>query len=463
MRLRIRARLTLVSAALVAVVLVAAGAFVYVGFESNLLQVVDTGLRARADALLALPGGPAVTADAPAGALVEPDDAFAQVLAADGHVLASSPALTGSPLLRTTGLGRPRILEATVRTTAREQIPARLLAVPIDGDRVLVVGASLDDQHEALERLAVLLAVGGPAALALVVGVVWLIVGAALRPVESMRAEAARISASEPGRRLPVTDSDDELARLGQTLNAMLARLEEAIERERRFVGDASHELRTPLANLKAELDLALRRSRTAGELEAAIRSASEETDRLSRLADDLLVLARADRGRLPVRRSPLDLARLASTAIESFEATARDHGVRLELTGSGPLVADLDEARMRQALANLLDNAIRHTPRGGLVSVDVSRRDGEVRLAVRDTGEGFPAGSVPGVFEAFARPDGGRSRADGGAGLGLAIVRAVAEGHGGTVHADNASGGGAVVTITIPAERGSVGGGVRL
>ena len=193
----------------------------------------------------------------------------------------------------------PALSERDAVTIEGEVVPARMLAVPISQGRVLVVGASLDDQRQTLGRLATSLAVGGPLALVLAVGVTWLLVGWTLRPVESMRGEAAAISASDPGRRLPVPGTGDELARLAETLNAMLERLEEAIERERRFVDDASHELRTPLANLKAELDLALRRSRTADELERALRSAAEETDRLARLADDLLVLARSDRGRL--------------------------------------------------------------------------------------------------------------------------------------------------------------------
>jgi signal transduction histidine kinase len=232
----------------------------------------------------------------------------------------------------------------------------------------------------------------------------------------------------------------------------MLERLEQAHERERRFVDDASHELRTPLANLKAELDLALRRSRTAEELERAIRSAAEESDRLARLADDLLVLARADRGRLPVRRGDVAVAGVVAGSVAAFGAAAERRGVAIEVDVPGELRADVDELRLRQALANLLDNAIRHTPSGGRVEVVASRRDGALRLEVRDSGEGFPPGSLPGVFEAFARPDGARARSEGGAGLGLAIVRAIAEAHGGTVEAANAPGGGASIVLTIPA-----------
>jgi signal transduction histidine kinase len=242
------------------------------------------------------------------------------------------------------------------------------------------------------------------------------------------------------------------LARLAETLNAMLERLEEAIERERRFVDDASHELRTPLANLKAELDLALRRSRTADELERALRSAAEETDRLARLADDLLVLARSDRGRLPIRREFVDVARMVGGTVETFAARASERGVVIDVRVPEELRADVDELRIRQALGNLLDNGLRYVPSGGRMRVAAERHDGSLWVEVRDTGPGFPPEFLPVAFEAFARPDVSRSRPGGGTGLGLAIVAAVAEAHGGTVVADNLPAGGAVVVLSIPA-----------
>lgn len=450
MRLRIRTRLTLASAGLVAAVLIAAGVFVYVRFEADLLAAVDTGLRSRADAILSTPGGPILPSPS-TGTLVEPEDAFAQILSAEGEVLESSPGIAPDAVLEPGELLAARFAETTVQT-AEEAIPARMLVVPLDDGRVLVVGTSVEDQHEALGRLAALLLIGGPAALALVVLVVWLIVGAALRPVESMRSEAAAISASEPGRRLPVPSTGDELARLGDTLNEMLGRLEEAIERERRFVDDASHELRTPLANLKAELDLALRRARTAEELEAALRSASEETDRLVRLAEDLLVLARAKGARLPVRREDLDAGDLVRDIVGAFAGRASEHGVSLEHHAEDGLRGRVDPIRIRQAVGNLIDNALRHTPSSGRVSVDLTRRDGDLTIAVADTGTGFSLAFVPRAFEPFSRDDPARARTDGGAGLGLAIVRAIAEAHGGSVELRNRPEGGAEVVLRIPA-----------
>lgn len=448
MSLPIRTRLTLVSALMIAIVLASAGTFVYLRVQADLLEAVDAGLRSRADALLAAPDGLA------GSRLIESDEAFAQMIGPGGTIEVSSTGIRDEPILTgdlTVG-STPMFAEAEVRTAEGELIPARILVVLAGGDRMLVVGASLDDRNEALARLAAAMAIGGPIALAVVVGLIWLIVGAALRPVEAMRTEAAAISASEPGRRLPVSDTGDELARLGETLNAMLGRLEETIERERRFVDDASHELRTPLSNLRAEIDLALLRSRTAEELERALSSASEETDRLSRLAEDLLVLARADRGRLPVRREPVELEAVVGSAVEPFAVRAAESDVEIVVAIDDDLRANLDEVRIRQALGNLLDNALRQTPAGGRVTLQAATEDGSLRLEVRDSGPGFPDAFLPIAFEPFARPDLGRSRPDGGTGLGLAIVRAVAEAHGGRAEASNLRGGGARVVLTLPA-----------
>ena len=444
--MRLRTRVTLVSAALMAVVLAATGAFVYLRLQTELRQAMDETLRSRAEAeRLVVERSGVLPSD-------QPDDAFAQLIGSDGSLIESSGSIAGEPALVAADIAASALSERDAVTIEGEVVPARMLAFPISQGRVLVVGASLDDQRQTLGRLATSLAVGGPLALVLAVGVTWLLVGWTLRPVESIRGQAAAISASDPGRRLPVPGTGDELARLAETLNAMLERLEEAIERERRFVDDASHELRTPLANLKAELDLALRRSRTADELERALRSAAEETDRLARLAEDLLVLARADRGRLPIRREPVDVARMVGGTVDTFAARASERGVGIDVRVPEELRADVDELRMRQALGNLLDNGLRYVPSGGRMRVAAERHDGSLRLEVRDTGPGFPPEFLPVAFEAFARPDASRSRPGGGTGLGLAIVAAVAEAHGGTVEADNLPGGGAVVVLSIPA-----------
>jgi signal transduction histidine kinase len=255
----------------------------------------------------------------------------------------------------------------------------------------------------------------------------------ALRPVEAMRRRAAAISGNRTGERLPVPQSADELARLGETLNQMLDRLETALVRERTFVADASHELRTPLAILKTEIDLALRRGRSPEELRAALESAGEETDRLVRLAEDLLVIARVDQGRLPLRPEELDVTELLVTVAARF-------GVQAE-PARGVTVRG-DRARLEQALGNLVDNAQRHGR--GEVRLSATARAGTVELHVIDEGDGLPPDFAPHAFERFTRADGARGR--GGAGLGLAIVAAIANSHGGSAHAN-----GGDVWIQLP------------
>ena len=189
---------------------------------------------------------------------------------------------------------------------------------------------------------------------------------AALRPVERMRRRAALISDRSLSERLPVPGTDDEIGRLGRTLNEMLARLEQALETERAFAADASHELRTPLAILRGELEVALRRERSPEELRATIAAALDEAVRLSRLADDLLVMARADAGHLELQVEPLDAAGLLETVRDRFAGRAAEPAGRLEVEAGDPLVLRGDRARLEQALGNLVDNALRHGARAG-------------------------------------------------------------------------------------------------
>ncbi|MDX6596015.1 MAG: hypothetical protein QOI72_1397, partial [Solirubrobacterales bacterium] len=264
MRLPIRLRLALAFAVGMAVVLACLGAFLYVRLGAQLLASIDLGLRSRAQIVQAGVADGSFT-DQPNG-LSDPDEAFAQVLDPSGAILESSPEVADAPLVGPADLrSDPHLRQPTFvnRAVPGLEDPARLLVVPVDGGRFVVVGATLSDRREALDQLLALFAIGGPVALLLMSVAGWALAGAALRPVERMRQEAGAISASEPERRLPVAAADDELRRLAVTLNAMLDRLQHSLARERRFVDDASHELRTPLAILKGELDLALSRERS--------------------------------------------------------------------------------------------------------------------------------------------------------------------------------------------------------
>jgi signal transduction histidine kinase len=303
------------------------------------------------------------------------------------------------------------------------------------------------DRDEVLATLLALMLVVGPLALLVATYAGYRLAGAALRPVESMRREAAEISSATSGKRLPLPATIDEIHRLGETLNEMLERLDAGLERERRFAADASHELRTPLALLKAELELALRQPRSAAELEEALRSASVETDRLVQLAEDLLLVSRADQGRLPVRFEELDVDELLASAARRFERRAADAGRTIQVTTTDGLVLEGDSARLEQALANLVDNAVRHG--AGTVELAARDRGGTVELHVTDEGAGFESAFLPHAFERFSRHDDARGR--GGTGLGLAIVDAIARGHSGSAHAANRDGGGADVWLSFP------------
>jgi len=311
----------------------------------------------------------------------------------------------------------------------------------------VVVGATLSDSKEALDTALVRFAVALPVALLISSLIGWLLSGAALRPVERMRREAAGISGWDPTGRLPVPQTDDTLARLAVTLNDTFDRLQEALERERRFVDDASHELRTPLTILKAEVDLALAGERSELELRTALAGASAEVDHLVRIAEDLLVLARAEHGQIPVQREPVFLREVVEESRRALTRSAEARGVAIQ-AAAPDVEAGLDRTRVRQALDNVIGNAIRHSPQGGVVRVGVrAAEDGFVTIVVEDDGVGFDPAELDAVFQPFHR---GCGAVHDGSGLGLAIVRAIAEGHGGTATAENRPGGGARVTLVL-------------
>ncbi len=443
-----RIRLTLAFTAVMAVVLVAVGLFVYSRVGSDLDTALDNSLRSRADDLAALAGNGRL-GSTDEDRLVASDESLAQVIGPDGRVVYSSSGLGRRPLVRGGELARARRGPVFVDRDAVAGFDERmrLLARPADSG-VIVVGATREDREEALSSLGTVLLTGGPIALLLAALAGYGLATAALRPVGAMRGEAAEISRLGSGMRLSVPPAGDELARLGATLNEMLERLERSAERERGFVASASHELRTPLALLKAELELALREGRTPEELREAVASAAAESDRLVQLAEDLLVLARADEGRLPVRPERLDTAQLLESTARRFESRAAEAGRELRVLSSDGLALHADRLRAEQALGNLVDNALRHG--NGPVELAAEPLDGAVRLHVRDRGPGFDHVLDGHAFERFTRGDRARSR--GGTGLGLAIVDAIARSHGGRAAAGGRDdGGGADVWIELP------------
>ncbi len=444
-RVPIRLRLTLAFTLAMAVVLAAVGALLYARVGDALAEQLDEHLVLRAEALSAL--ARERNGQLTAIQLGNDDENVAQ-LVIPGQ-LPSESLITAVEAERAAGGGL--VLDrASLRALDGE--PARLLVTPVDDALVLVVGASLEDRDEALAELLTQLLVAGPLALLLAALAGYFVAGAALRPVETMRRRAEEVSSDRAGQRLPLPAARDEIRRLGETLNAMLGRLEAGFARERRFIADASHELRTPLALLRTELELALRQPRTREELGRALASALDEVDRTSRLAEDLLVLARIDEGGLPLRREPVAAGELLKAVARRFSAraAAEDRAIEVDTAANEEVV--VDRLRLEQALGNLVDNALRHG--AGTVRLTSVVRGGATELRVSDEGAGFPPEFLPRAFDRFARADDARSGSS--AGLGLSIVLAIVRAHGGTAFAVNGAEQGAIVALTIPAETGA-------
>ncbi len=455
-RLPIRLRVSLAFASVLAVVLVGTGLFLDLRFAAEMNRAIDQSLRSRAGDVIALVSqADSGLRSAGRSGLRNSGGGFAQVLKLDGTIFDASPQTNRRAVLT------PRELAAVPASgrfidrssVADLQGPARILAVRTRAqgrDLVVAVGATLSERQQALDSLRALLLIGGAGALILCALAGYLAIVGALRPIESMRRRAEEITATEPGPRLPAPLGDDEVARLGGTLNSMLDRLEDALRHERTFVVDASHELRGPLTILKAELELAQRDPQTRRALELTIRSAAEETDRLARLAEDLLVIARGEQGQLAVHVEPVDTTELLGDVRDRL-ARHPWAGDRAIIVGSvEPTTLRADPARVGQALGNLVENALRHGD--GDVTLSAIADDGQVELHVVDDGRGFDPAFLPDAFRRFARAESGRSTD--GAGLGLAIVAAIAAGHGGAAHATNRPTGGADVWISLPASQ---------
>lgn len=453
-RLPIRWRLTLAFTVVMALLLAATGLFVHQRLKSNLDHALQQSLAARAVDIAALAQqSESGLKEAKGGARTSRAD-VAQLIDARGRVLDRSAAAPSRPLLSAGSLAGVRGGGTLTRDLpvgpGRRPVRVRAASVRAQGQTlVIIVGQSLEERDRALSDLARVLMLGGPIALFLASLAGFLLTGAALRPVEAMRRRAAAISAADLEERLPSPRSHDELERLGSTLNEMLSRIQIAVAREREFVSDASHELRSPLAMLRTELELIARDRPRGAALQQAIGSAVEETDRLSRLADDLLLLARADEKALVVTPEVVLVDAALGAAAERGRTWADTPTITVEASGDLRVLAG--PGHLAQALDNLLANAARQA--AGEVRLSALTRGALVELHVTDDGPGFPAAFLPDAWNRFARADAGRT--EDGAGLGLAIVRAIAELYGGRSGAANRPGGeGADVWIALPSDQ---------
>jgi signal transduction histidine kinase len=458
----IRLRLTL-AAFLGAVVLSSAGGFVFLHQLRNGLHAsVDSSLRTRADALVQKvqdTGTNLDFQDAGSTPLLDASESIAQVVAPDGRLVDSSQAAGSTLAISGNALAAARRGTAYPEgVLAGDTHSTRFLATPVrrtEGTYVVIVGTSLASADDAVSRVRAGLLLGGILTVAVASVGAWLLGRFALRPVERMRREVAAISEHDAYTRLAVPSTHDEIALLGRTMNALLVRLQDALAQQRAFVADAGHELRTPLAILRTELELAARPGRELEELRTAVANAGDETDRLTRLAEALLFLARHDEHNAQPTRELQPLQPIFVRATEGARRRSAARNVEIALEAAPDLVAAVVGDDLRRALDNLLDNAGRHAPAGSRVELSAARNAHRIVIRVRDHGPGFPVDFLPHAFERFRRADASRTHEDGddsGAGLGLAIVRAVARAHGGDAHARNAVDGGAEVLLDLPA-----------
>ena len=452
-RLPVRLRVAMVLSVVLAVVLFGSGLVIYGRTRAELDAAIDQGLRSRTGDLTALvKQADSGLAEAGRSPLTERGEGFAEILTTGGHIVDAPPALRHVSLLAPSqarsAAARPLVL-SRVRSPFGEDW-ARIRATPVaaQGRRlIVVVGATLEQRDQALQDLRTLLLLVGAGALLLASLAGYVAVRRALRPVELMTRRARGIQAASLAQRLPVPPTGDELTRLGQTLNAMLDRLEAGFARERALVDDASHELRSPLTILKGELDLALRDASTVEQFRDAVAAAAEEADRVVAVAEDLLILARADQGQLSVEPTAFGAHDLLQQVAERFSLRATEGGVTIDVAGDSQLVLHADHAGIARAVSNLVENALRYGGRHIVLSAESA---GAAVIRVSDDGPGFPVDFLPHAFERFSRADEARGR--GGSGLGMSIAEAIAQAHGGSARAVNRPGGGAEVTITLPA-----------
>lgn len=465
--LSLRRRLVLVQVGVTVAVMAIAAFGAYAVFARNVHRELDAALLALAETelgmLLSADAGSAATVhEAPSGPGAPSFvrlDRLVQIVGPDGRVLARSTNLGEAqlpipPLLRERLAAGETVFE-TLEGFGEE--PTRMVSVPVPGRAATLavqVAGSLDDVNRTVAMASVLfLVLGG--ALLLALGLAGtLITRRAFRAIDEVVQQAHRISDANLSERLPSPGTADEVGRLVETLNAMLARIEHGMEAQRRFTADASHELRSPLSRLRTELELALRRPREPAAYVQTLRSALDEVESLSLLVEELLVLARIDAGQEREAAETVALDRLAEEAVRRLEPMARERGIRLRLELLAPVAVRVARGAANLALANLLDNALKFSPDGGTVHVDVFAPPGSGEAVVRiaDHGPGIRSDELPHLFERFYRGAGARSdETTPGLGLGLALSQAVVQGHGGRIEAMNAPGGGARFELRLP------------
>jgi heavy metal sensor kinase len=319
------------------------------------------------------------------------------------------------------------------------------------GSFVIEAGAPLKQSESVLHGLLLTFAVGLPLVVAVAIAGGYVLMRRALAPVGAITRAAELITHRSLSERLPETSTGDELEALSIALNRMIARIEHSFRHMNRFTADASHELRTPLTVLRGELETLSRRPDIPGDVRETIESALEETERLARIVENLLAIARLDAGEALMTRERVDLADLAANTVDQMRLLAEDKRIALNCIAENSAHVEGDPIRLKQIIVNLVDNAIKYTAEGGNVEISVGSRDGSALVEVADSGIGIPPDALNHVFERFYRVDKARSRQMGGTGLGLSIVKSICQAHGGRITVESSDGRGSRFTVELP------------
>jgi heavy metal sensor kinase len=454
-RWTIRWRLTLWNLVALAAVLLGFAGLVYGLVAHTLYENIDRSLSAGAQ-LLEHDSRLSVESDSRLRYLIhelhEHQNLTCVVYADDGSVIERTEVLAAESAPPTPGPDAGRTWDAMLPLIGRQRALTTRIRVGDRDLRALVLAPLADVDHE-LGHVTAAVTWAIPAALLVAGGLGYVLARRALAPVDRLRAMTEEVTADRLDRRLPVANPHDELGRLALTINAMIGRLEQSFSEVRRFTADASHELRTPLAVLRTEAELALARSDGRAEQQQLLGSILEECERLTKLTDQLLTLSREDAGVAKANREPVDLSSLVRDVADTLSPLAEAGQIRLEVRAEHPAIVRGDAARLRRVFVNLLDNALKYTPHGGAVNVELSVASGCATVDVRDTGAGIPPEHLPHVFERFYRVDKARAREQGGTGLGLSIARSIVTAHGGRIELASTPRAGTVCTVTLPLE----------
>jgi heavy metal sensor kinase len=453
----VRYRITLWYLILLAVVLAVFCVGVYFVLRSSLYSNLDDTIENRVATFQGLlefeESRPTLPANAAASG-VDADERLVRVFDSSGEVTFDGSEEAGGAPVNQNAIERALAGDATTYSSKIGDENLRVQATPIVEDETIVgvleVGVTKDDVEETLDLLLLIMLVAYPLTLGIAAIEGLLLAGRVLSPIDDVTNMARRISAEDLSQRLDLDLPDDELGRLARTFDEMIARLDEAFQRQRQFTADASHELRTPLTVIKGQVEVALNQPRDAEGYREVLRSVNEEVDRLSRMVGGLLTLARADAGQAVHTKEAVSMTVVVDGAVEQVRPLAERKDLRLGVEHGTEEAMQADEDLLLQLVLNLLDNAIKFTAAGGRIAVRVRREASDAVLEIRDTGAGIAPDALPHLFERFFRGDPARSAGAEGAGLGLSLVKWIADRHGATVSVDSRPNEGSTFVVRM-------------